>query len=137
LVEGMARVLIVDDEASIRVSLKVLLEAESHDCTAVSDGAEALERLVWDRFDLIVLDNRLPRMTGMELGRQLRRAGDLTPIVFLSGAEGLDEPARTVAPNVVVRKPFDVAELLMAVDHLISGRYRAMHAGPAASRCLH
>jgi DNA-binding response OmpR family regulator len=135
---GMARVLIVDDEPSIRVSLKVLLEAETHECTAVSDAAEALEHLVWNRFDVIVLDNRMPQMTGLELSRQLRGVGDLTPIVFLSGMDDLELPARALAPNVVVRKPFDVAELLMAVDHLVTGHYREMHAaGQTTSRSLH
>jgi DNA-binding response OmpR family regulator len=122
----MARVLIVDDEATVRVTLQLLLEMEDHDCTLASDGAEALDRLRWEKFDLIVLDDLMPTMSGTELSQSLRSQGDLTPIVFMSGEERAKENLRRCAPTVVLSKPFGVRELLVAVDDLTEGRNRAL-----------
>jgi CheY-like chemotaxis protein len=79
------RVLIVDDEPSMRFLERVMLEAAGHDVEEASGGRDALLRAEHDGFNAIVLDFRMPDLTGLEVARELRSRGDLTPVVLYSG----------------------------------------------------
>ena len=68
------RILVVEDEASLRDGIVDLLEGDGHDVMAVGDGATGLERGLRDPFDVVVLDLMLPKLDGMEVCRQLRAA---------------------------------------------------------------
>src|SRR5687768_4990380 len=107
------RVLLVEDDASIRESTSLGLERAGFRVTTASDGAEAVDRFRRDRFDLVVLDVMLPEMDGFEVCRQLRRESRV-PILMMT--------ARTDATDVVaglelgaddyVTKPFDLPVLV-------------------------
>lgn len=82
----MSRVLIVDDEPSMRFLERVLLEAAGLAVEEASGGQDALQRTADDQgFDAIVLDFRMPDLTGLEVARELRGRGDETPVVLYSG----------------------------------------------------
>ena len=68
------RVLVVEDEASLRDGIVDLLTADGHDVTAVGDGVAGVEAGLRDPYELVVLDLMLPRLDGMEVCRRLRSA---------------------------------------------------------------
>ena len=76
--------LIVDDEESVRDLLSQQLKRLGYDSTAVPNGQEALEQLARQRFDLVLLDVRMPRVTGLEVLWQMRRSDPDTCVVMLS-----------------------------------------------------
>lgn len=84
----MAKIFHAEDELSIRRNIKRKIEGKlGHNVTSVSDGKQAVKILVDDneKFDLIILDNRMPELTGLEVIRILRDAGVETPAILFSG----------------------------------------------------
>ena len=112
----MQRILVVEDEMQIARNLRDYLEVAGFDVTVVGDGSAAVASARGDRPDLIVLDLGLPGMDGLDVARELRRAGT-TPIVMLT-ARG-EESDRIVglelgADDYLV-KPFSPKELVARV----------------------
>ena len=112
----MQRILVVEDEMQIARNLRDYLEVAGFDVTVVGDGSSAVASARGDRPDLIVLDLGLPGMDGLDVARELRRAGT-TPIVMLT-ARG-EESDRIVglelgADDYLV-KPFSPKELVARV----------------------
>jgi len=119
-----ARILVVEDDASIRMGLEMALARQGFEVTSAADGREGLRLARSGGFDLIVLDIMLPGLNGHELLGRLRGAGDDTPVLILSarGAEmdrilGLD-----LGADDYVTKPFSVGELLARVRALLRRR---------------
>ena len=116
------RILVVDDDAAVRESLRRALGLESYDVELAGDGAQALERLDEDpRIDALVLDVSMPRLDGLEVCRRLRRQGDALPILMLTAR---DEVADRVAgldagADDYVVKPFALEELLARLRALL------------------
>lgn len=79
----MRRLLVVDDDEDVRLLVRLWL-GESWTIEEVATGEEALERCRTQRYEALVLDYRMPRMTGLEVARALRDRGDDTPIVLFS-----------------------------------------------------
>lgn len=80
----MNRVLVVDDEEDVRLMVRMTLHAHGWTVDEASSGPEALERCRVRRYVAIILDLRMPKMTGMEVALRLRARGDETPIVLFS-----------------------------------------------------
>jgi DNA-binding response OmpR family regulator len=111
------RILLVEDEASLRDGIVDLLEGDDHTVTAVGDGVMGVETGLRERFDLVVLDLMLPRLDGLEVCRQLRAARPGMPILMLT-ARGLeDDKVRGLIEGAddYVTKPFSARELLARV----------------------
>jgi two-component system response regulator MprA len=107
------RILVVDDEATLRRSLKRALELECFDVLVAEDGQQALEQLALETVDAIVLDVAMPRVDGLEVARRLRGARDRTPILMLTARDGVDERVAGLdagADDYLV-KPFVLKEL--------------------------
>jgi two-component system, NtrC family, nitrogen regulation response regulator NtrX len=79
------RILVIDDEAAIRDSLRMILEYEHYDFTGASNGPEGLAAIQRDRPDLVLLDIKMPGMDGMEVLRKIRAMDDTLPVVMISG----------------------------------------------------
>ena len=111
-----ARILVVEDEPSIREVVSLYLRRAGYDVAVVADGRAALESLSGQIPDLVVLDLMLPEVDGLEITRWLRERGD-TPIIMLTARR--DEPDRIAglemgADDYVV-KPFSPQELVSRV----------------------
>ncbi|AVL99755.1 DNA-binding response regulator [Gordonia iterans] len=108
------RILVVDDDRAVRESLRRSLTFNGYTVETAGDGLEALEKVVADRPELMVLDVMMPRLDGLEVCRRLRSAGDDLPILVLTARDsvservsGLDAGADDYLP-----KPFAMEELL-------------------------
>jgi two-component system, OmpR family, alkaline phosphatase synthesis response regulator PhoP len=107
------KLLIVEDEESIRFLLRQNMEYEGYDVLEAADGAEGLRLAEESAPDLILLDLMLPKMSGMEVCKRLRATGNAVPIIMLTArGEQMDKVIglKTGADDYIT-KPFDVLEL--------------------------
>jgi DNA-binding response OmpR family regulator len=111
------RILVVEDEASLRDGIVDLLTGDGHDVTAVGDGVAGVDAGLRDPFDVVVLDLMLPRLDGMEVCRRLRGARPGMPILMLTARGSEDDKVRglTEGADDYVTKPFSARELLARV----------------------
>ena len=111
------RILVIEDEASLRSGLVDLLDGDGHAVTAAADGITGLETGLREVFDLVVLDLMLPRLDGMEVCRRLRAARPGTPILMLTARGSEDDKVRGLVEGAddYVTKPFSARELLARV----------------------
>jgi two-component system, chemotaxis family, chemotaxis protein CheY len=126
---GRRRVLLVDDDASIRVICSLNLRAADFDVTEAADGLQGFEQATRHPPDLVLSDLRMPGLDGFALAEALRRneATRAVPIVFLSGETGIAERMRAYALDVAgfVTKPFDPAALVALLSGVIDRRTAA------------
>ncbi|MBK9575985.1 MAG: response regulator [Fibrobacterota bacterium] len=120
----MSRILVVDDESAIRWTLRDLLASCGHEVVEAFDGQDGLEKALAEPFDLVVSDISMPRLSGIELLKQLETACPLTHRVLLT-AHSLEEYIDLLVGNnlsCVLTKsvPFPVDELLSTVDALLT-----------------
>jgi CheY-like chemotaxis protein len=118
-----SRVLIADDEDSIRCVLSVLLRGTGFETVEATDGTEALRRARQGVADVMLLDLMMPGLTGMQVLRELRGAGSQLPVVILTGsADGdtEDEAARHGVSSFL-SKPFKPQEVVSAVWAALQG----------------
>ena len=113
-----ARILLVEDEEGLRMSLVDRLTSEGYIVEAAADGEEGLRRGSSEPFDLILLDILLPLKNGMEVCRELRRLGVLTPVVMLTARDQTRDKVLglKLGADDYLTKPFDMAELLARVE---------------------
>jgi two-component system, OmpR family, response regulator MprA len=118
----MPRVLVVDDEPSVRTALERALRLEAYDVELAADGREALDRLAAGAApDAVVLDVGMPHVDGLEVCRRLRDAGDRTPVLMLTARETVGDRVAGLdagADDYLV-KPFALEELLARVRALL------------------
>jgi two-component system alkaline phosphatase synthesis response regulator PhoP len=111
------RILVIEDDATIRGGLKDALRSEGYEVLEAADGKEGLEKGLREDPDLIVLDLMLPRIDGYEVLQRLRRDAVLTPVLVLT-ARGLEEDrvrGLSLGADDYVVKPFSLAELLARI----------------------
>lgn len=111
------KVLIVEDDESISLGLKMNLEAEGYLVATEVDGEKGLSRALEGNTDLIILDVMLPRANGFEVLRRLREEKNTTPVIMLSarGAETEKVMGLELGAEDYITKPFGLAELLARV----------------------
>jgi DNA-binding response OmpR family regulator len=123
--EPRRRVLIVDDEPNIVVSLEFLLRQQGYEVLVARDGEEALATAVERRPELIVLDVMLPGLDGFEVCRRLRERADLNGMkILMLTARGRDvERVRGLeeGADAYVTKPFSTRDLMKTVAGLLEG----------------
>lgn len=115
------RVLLIEDEEGLLVSLVDRMTSEGYDVHGAEDGQAGYEHAVRERPDLIVLDIRLPRMDGFEVCRKLRQRGIDVPILMLTARGQLDDRVlglKLGADDYLV-KPFETVELLARMEALL------------------
>jgi two-component system, cell cycle response regulator CpdR len=119
----MARILLVDDEETVRGFLKRGLELDGHAVTTAIDGADALDRLtdVKGEFDLLLTDIRMPIMDGIALALAAKRDYPDLTILLMTGFADQRERARGLQAIVtdVLTKPFSLADLRGAVTRAL------------------
>jgi two-component system, OmpR family, alkaline phosphatase synthesis response regulator PhoP len=109
----MTRILIVEDEPDIVLSLQEDLRRQGYETAVATDGEKALQRGLEGHWDLILLDVMLPKMDGFDVCRELRRAGVASPIVLLTARaqEAEKELGLDSGADDYVTKPFSLREL--------------------------
>ncbi|CAN5249207.1 response regulator transcription factor [soil metagenome] len=129
----MTAVLIVDDDRAMVGTVAALLGQEGYDLLTAYDGETALRRHSEDVPDLVILDRRLPRLSGDEVCRRIRASAD-TPILMLSGEKGTEERARLLdlGADDYLEKPFGRTELLARVRALLRRRSTSVDTRSAA-----
>jgi DNA-binding response OmpR family regulator len=110
------RILVVEDDDDIRTMIELTLVGEGHEVIATADGAEALELLGRTSVDAVVLDLKMPMMSGVEFARRYREMGATAPIILLSAAQHEDEIAREIGTDHSLAKPFEIEDLIDAVE---------------------
>jgi len=118
----MARVMVVDDEASFRALLRDILEEAGHTVVEATDGLDALTRLGEGPFQLFLVDQRMPRMGGLELIRQLRGRPAVPPIIMLTAYGTIPDAVEAIRLGAAdyLTKPLDSpAALLAAVNRVL------------------
>ncbi len=117
----MAKVLVVEDDASISSKVKDALESQHYTVEVVMDGREALEFLEAYKYDAIILDWELPGISGFEICQKLRKSGCLTPILMLTGKAAVEhkEAGLDAGADDYLTKPFDFKELAARLRSII------------------
>jgi DNA-binding response OmpR family regulator len=111
------RILIVEDEQDIRDFLQTSLEAELFTVEATSDGEEGSNLARTKDYDLVILDNVLPKKTGAEICREMREAGIATPVIILSIQAETEQKIDllNIGADDYLTKPFTFKELLARI----------------------
>jgi two-component system alkaline phosphatase synthesis response regulator PhoP len=115
------RILLVEDEPSLVVTLTDRLTAESYDVASAGDGNSAVARLRRDSFDLVVLDIALPGKNGFDVCRELRQSGNGVPVLMLTARGEVTDRVvglKLGADDYLV-KPFEMIELLARIEALL------------------
>ena len=120
-----ARILIVEDEPNIVESLSFILRRAGFEVDTVTDGAEALDRVRRQAFEVLVLDIMLPGMNGLDVLKAIRSDQTLSslPVVVLT-AKGQANDRRTaeaIGARAVITKPFSNADVVERVSRLAEG----------------
>lgn len=124
------RILVVEDEASLREGLCDLLADAGHSVDSCADGEAAVRRGLAEPFDLVVLDLMLPRMDGLEVCRRLREKHPTLGVLMLTARGDEQDKVRGLRSGAddYVTKPFGTEELLARIDSL--ARRLALDTGP-------
>ena len=122
------KILIADDESSLRLAVRLILEKQGHDVCEASDGLQALTQMQLEHPDLVILDVTMPKLNGLDVCSAIRDMGMDVPIIILSAKGATDDRVRGLKSGAddYLPKPFSEEELLLRVDSL--GR-RSRHQG--------
>ena len=114
-------ILVVDDEASIRRTLKEILEYEDFAVEEAEDGEEALEKLRADRFDVVLLDVKMPKKDGMEVLEAMAKEQIDVPVVMISGHGNIETAVEATKLGAFdfVEKPPDLNRLLLTIRNAL------------------
>ena len=122
-----SRILVIDDDTSVRDSLKMILEYDGYDCVLAPSGEEGVASIERDSPDLVFLDVKMPGMDGLDVLRQLREQAESVPVVMISGHgtvgtaveatklgafDFLEKPLSTERVKVTIRNALDRRKLL-------------------------
>jgi CheY-like chemotaxis protein len=115
------RILVVDDNRDSRQLSLELLMSSGYDVEGVNDGAAGWEALQTYDYDLVITDNHMPRMTGLEMIEKLNSACMTVPIIMATGKLPTDEFARKpwLKPDATLQKPFTNGDLLAMVRNVL------------------
>ena len=112
------RVLIIEDESLIRWSLRQKFEEREYHVTEAENGSTALEALEREVFDLILLDHRLPDMTGLDILRTLRENDHDVLVIMITAYSSIEDAVEAIKLGAYdyIAKPFQMDQLMLAVD---------------------
>lgn len=114
------RILVVDDEISIRMGIREFAEYQGYDVTGVANGREALELCRQQDFDLIIMDIMMPEMDGYEAYRRIREIKDIPALMLSAKGEEYDKLQGFEAGiDDYVVKPFSIKELMARVNVIL------------------
>ena len=124
MAEASRSVFIVDDDESIRASLRLLLESAGHQAETFASAEEFLQSGLMRNACCLILDIRMPGMGGFELKEYLAGSASCTPVIFITGHDrfGMEEKAMKLGAIAYLRKPFDGQSLFDAIQRASGAR---------------
>ena len=125
------RILIVDDDEPTQRLLRAIMRRQDLDVIVAGSGAEAIRILGEKRFDVVLLDLMMPNVTGTDVLEFLATLERKPPVILCSASKSLGGPFDAVLVKAVIRKPFDIDDLVAAV-RAVAG----IHVPPANARVL-
>jgi DNA-binding response OmpR family regulator len=117
----MTKILIVEDEPNMRLGLKDNLEFEGYTVELAENGEDGLNKILDNKYDLIILDVMMPKMSGFDVCKNARKSGVSTPIILLTAkGEEIDKVlGLELGADDYVTKPFSVRELIARVKAIL------------------
>lgn len=117
----MPKILVVDDEQNMRTGLKDNLEFEGYDVETANDGEQGLKKIFEGSYNLIILDVMMPKKSGFDVCKEVRKAGMTTPVILLTAkGEEIDKVlGLEIGADDYVTKPFSLRELLARVKAIL------------------
>jgi len=130
-----SRILVIDDEEVIHVSLKRILGRQGHSVDAVLSAAEGLELLQRHRYDLVITDLMMPNINGIQLLERIEDLGLGVPTLMITGYPSIRTAVQALRLGAVdyLAKPFTRQELLGPVNRTLRGAGQDRDSGPAAA----
>ncbi len=113
----MPKILIVDDDKSIRKTLRDILEFEKYDVTEAADGLDCIVKIKQNTFDVIIMDIKMPKMDGMEAIDKIQQIAAHIPVIMISGHGNIDTAVEAVKKGAFdfIQKPPDLNRLLITI----------------------
>ena len=117
----MAKILVIDDQRSIRTTLKDILELENHSVELAEDGAQGIEKFNADKFDVVLTDIKMPEMDGMEVLNKIMELRHDVPVIMISGHGNIDTAVESIKKGAYdfIEKPLDLNRLLITIKNAI------------------
>ena len=117
----MAKILIVDDETPIRRTLRDILEFEQYEVDEASDGLECVAKVQKEKFDVVIMDIKMPKMDGIEALERLQILSPETPVIMVSGHGTIDTAVEAVKKGAFdfISKPPDLNRMLITVRNAL------------------
>jgi DNA-binding response OmpR family regulator len=112
------KILVVDDESSIRDALSKVLQAEDFEVVTSDNGQEAIERIKSEKVDLLLLDLGLPVKDGWDIVIWLSKVNSPLPVIIITGRWNQRELAEKMGADALMDKPLDVPRLLQTIRTL-------------------
>jgi two-component system OmpR family response regulator len=115
------KILLLEDEYSLRESVREYLEDSGFAVDACENGEEAMEMLYRERYALLLLDVQVPGINGFELLSELRKSGDMTPAIFITSLTNIENLSRgyEIGCSDYIKKPFELRELQIRLEHAL------------------
>ncbi len=119
----MKKILVGDDEMSIRLLYEEVLSGEGHTVIAAKDGREAFEKFLSEKPDLVILDVKMPGMHGIEVLERIRETGSRVPVIMSTAYQQMEGNATVSTARVAcfLSKPIDIARLRAEVRKALEG----------------
>ncbi len=120
------KILVVDDERNIRESIQRILALEGLESMTAADGAQALDMLGVEAFDIVVTDLRMPAMGGQQLIERMRERGIRCPVIMISALGEINDAVKALKSGAAdyLIKPFDPDELVLKIKAAAGNRKR-------------
>ncbi len=120
---GKNKLLVVDDEDALRMVLSAELEGEGYDVKSAADGQEAIDKIQAEKFDLVLLDIKMPIVDGFEVLKFVKDNYPSTKVIMLTGFADLKNAieSKKLGAEDFVSKPYDLVDLLTTVERVLGG----------------
>lgn len=117
----MSKILVIDDQRSIRSTLKDILEMEGHTVVLAEDGAQGVEAFGADSFDVVLTDIKMPNMDGMEVLDKIMETRPDCPVIMISGHGDIDTAVESIKKGAYdfIQKPLDLNRLLITIKNAV------------------
>ncbi len=116
------KILIVDDNDSIREVLTIILSGRGYQCESATNRREAMKKVAQAHFDVVITDVHMPEMDGITLTREVTRHFSDLPVMIMTGEpdDGFGESAITAGAREVLAKPFAIPDFMVRLHRMLS-----------------